>query len=182
MINKDVVTALKLFVFLTVITGVLYPALITGIAQGFFSEKAQGSIVFRNEKAVGSELIGQEFNSRGFFRSRPSVNHYNPMPSSATNAGPTSRELADQVQQRKLRGDDFDLLYTSASGLDPHISPQAAALQIRRISQETDLHPDVLLQLIKKNTEAKTFGFLGDSRVNVLRLNLDLVEALEAKR
>lgn len=178
--KNEFLSALKVFTFLTVLFGVFYPAVITGVAQVIFPKQANGSLIYKNGKVVGSELIGQEFKGAELFHSRPSVTSYSTLPSSGSNAGSTSQDLANAIQTRKSRGDDFDLLYASASGLDPHISPEAAKLQTGRIAREGNMKTETLEQLVQKHIEPRTFGFLGSPRVNVLLLNLELRDLLEA--
>ena len=182
-------TALRMIAVMTLVTGIAYPLLVTACAQLFLSDKAGGSLITRDGKIVGSELIGQKFTSDKYFWSRPSAIEYNPMPSSGTNLGPTNKALLDAVIVRRdalLAGASAnleppaDLLFASASGLDPHISPKAAAFQVGRISVARQLDvakQNTLLSLIEKCTEQPTFGLFGEPRVNVLKLNLavDLV-------
>ncbi|MBC7690854.1 MAG: potassium-transporting ATPase subunit KdpC [Methylotenera sp.] len=174
--------ALRIFLALTLLTGGVYPLTVSGFAQSFFKEKAEGSLLHRNGKAVGSELIGQEFKEPELFHSRPSAIAYNPMPSGGSNFAPTSADLLKAVQERQAAGAVLDLLFTSASGLDPHISPEAALSQRPRIARESGLDESGLRTLISRHTEQRTFGFLGEPRVNVLKLNLDLLEASSGKR
>jgi K+-transporting ATPase ATPase C chain len=178
----ELVPALKMFLLLTIFTGLLYPISMTGIAQVFWKANANGSLVYRGTQVVGSELIGQEFKEPKFFHSRPSGIGYNPMPSGATNLGPTSADLLKAIAERRAQGASDDLLFASASGLDPHISPEAAAAQVARIAHENKIDESSLLTLVQKRVEKRTFGFLGEPRVNVLLLNLDLLEVVEKKR
>jgi|SRR5882672_8974764 len=178
-------TALMLLV-LTVITGLVYPGLVTGIAQ-LMRERADGSLIQRDGKLVGSELIGQPFSRPGYFWSRPSATSpqsYNGMSSSGSNLGPTNPALVGAVKDRiaALRAADpdnksvipVDLVTASASGLDPHISPAAAAYQVGRVARERKLDPEKVRALVAQYSDGRTWGILGDSRVNVLRLNLAL--------
>ena len=178
---------LVLFAILTVITGVLYPAVVTGIAQIAFPRQANGSIFDSGGKAVGSELIGQAFTSPAHFWGRPSATSpvpYNSGASSGSNLGPTNPALHDAVRDRvaTLRAADpnnrqpvpVDLVTASASGLDPHISPAAAAYQVARVARARGLSETRVEQLVADATEPRTLGLLGEPRVNVLRLNLSL--------
>jgi K+-transporting ATPase ATPase C chain len=183
---KELRPAGIIFLLMTIITGVAYPLLVTGFAQGF-PGKATGSVVELNGKAVASELIGQPFSDPQYFWSRPSATSpqpYNGGASSGSNQGPTNQALADAVEQRiqALRAADpgnhqpvpADLVTASGSGLDPHISPDAAAYQLSRVARIRQLPESQLQALIAAHTEGRTFGWLGESRVNVVRLNLAL--------
>lgn len=179
--------ALVLFVVLTLITGLAYPLVVTGAAQALFPEQAAGSLMFREGKPVGSSLIGQNFSDPGNFWGRPSATSpmpYNASGSSGSNQGPLNPALVDAVKGRidALRAADpgntapvpVDLVTTSASGLDPHISPAAARYQAARVARARNLPLDTVQALVAQHTEAPLFGFLGEPRVNVLRLNLAL--------
>src|SRR5581483_2298085 len=180
------IQCLKMFLWLTCLTGIIYPFFITTIALLFSTEKSKGSFVYSSEKMIGSELIGQKFVSDKYFWSRPSAVDYNPIPSGATNLGPTSKKLADDVSKRRQNlltshglPDDAsipsDLLFASGSGLDPHISVEAAFFQIDRVIKARALDPEqgrrTLSALIERLIEERSFGFLGEKRVNVLLLN-----------
>lgn len=185
---KTMKIALKMFLFLTVLTGIVYPLLITGIAQLAFPSKANGSMIVNNNIVVGSELIGQQFDSAKYFGSRPSAIAYNPLPSGGSNYGLTNVKLKELVDERRKQFIKFnetdgltdipsEMLFASASGLDPHISPRAALLQVPRIVSVrhfTAIQREELLQLIKERTEAPQFLILGEERINVLLLNLNL--------
>lgn len=175
------------FVVLTVITGVIYPAVVTLVAQVAFSREANGSIVPKDGKPTGSELIGQPFDGPTYFWSRPSATGpvaYNAGSSSGSNLGPTNPALLDAVKGRveTLRAAHpeqkgpvpVDLVTASASGLDPHISPAAAEYQAERVAKARGLSVDSVRQLIAKHTDGRTLGVLGEPRVNVLLLNLAL--------
>ena len=179
--------ALVLFFILTLITGVAYPVLVTGVAQALFPTQASGSMILRDGKAVGSELIGQNFTDPQHFWGRPSATGpmpYNAAASGGSNLGPLNPALTDAVKARvaALRAADpdntktvpVDLVTASASGLDPHISPAAAAYQVSRVAKVGRLDANTVQALVDAQTEAPLFGFLGESRVNVLKLNLAL--------
>jgi len=184
---KTILISVKIFLFLTLLTGIIYPLFITGIAQILFPVQANGSLIFKENKLIGSELIGQQFDSAVYFTSRPSAISYNPLPSGGSNYGPMNAKLAIQVAERKkqfilFNGSDSlgsipsEMLFASASGLDPHISPESALLQVDRIIKARNFNNDQrreLLQCIKNLTEAPQFLWLGQERINVLLLNLE---------
>jgi potassium-transporting ATPase KdpC subunit len=170
---------------LILITGVVYPLLITGIGQLFFPSQANGSLIQIGDSVVGSRLIGQANPDLKYFQPRPSAINYQPLPSSGSNLGPTSQTLQEQTQQRDqdLRAlynipttspIPADLLFASGSGLDPHISPAAAQIQVGRVAQERGLTKEQVSALVEQYTETAQFGILGSERVNVLLLNLAL--------
>lgn len=185
---KKLFISLRLFLLLTILTGILYPLLITGIAQLLFFRKANGSLIIKENKLIGSELIGQQFDSTIYFISRPSVISYNPLPSGGSNYCLTNPKLIRLVNERKNYFVDFnglgsdteipsEMLFASASGLDPHISPNSALLQVNRIVKArgfNNTQKQKLEQLIKDHTEAPQFFCLGEERINVLLLNLDI--------
>jgi len=179
--------ALVLFVLLTLITGLAYPLVVTGAAQALFSEQAAGSLIMRDGKPVGSILIGQNFSDAKNFWGRPSATGpmpYNASASSGSNQGPLNPALLDAVRARieALRAADpgntapvpVDLVTASASGLDPHISPAAASYQAARVARAKNLPLDKVQTLVTQQTEMPLLGFIGEPRVNVLRLNLAL--------
>jgi K+-transporting ATPase ATPase C chain len=184
--------AIVVFVSLTVLTGVAYPLLVTGIAQTFFPEQANGSLIIVDGRREGSSLIGQPFADPKYFWSRPSATSpaYNAGASSGSNLGPTNPALLDAIRDRvkKLREADLqagpyvpvDLVTASASGLDPHISPAAAEYQVSRVAKTRNLDVSALHELVAKHIEGRTLGILGEPRVNVLLLNRAL-DALEKK-
>jgi K+-transporting ATPase ATPase C chain len=185
---KRLIISLKIFLFFTVLTGIIYPLLITGVAQVLFPEKANGSFILIDNNKVGSELIGQQFVSKTYFVSRPSAISYNPLPSGGSNYGLTNTKLKNLVEERKKKFIDFnqldsttiipsEMLFASASGIDPHISQKAALLQIDRIVKARNFNTvkkQNLVQCVINLTETPQFLILGEERVNVLVLNLEL--------
>jgi potassium-transporting ATPase KdpC subunit len=193
---REIRPAIVLVIALTLITGVVYPFAITGIAQVIFPDKAQGSLLERDGKVVGSALIGQEFTSEAYFHGRPSATTapdpndatktvpapYNAANSGGSNLGPTNKALIERVQGdiEKLKLENpsaqvpTDLVTTSASGLDPHISPEAALFQVPRVAKARNLPENRVRQLVAENTSDRFVGILGEPRVNVLGLNLAL--------
>jgi K+-transporting ATPase ATPase C chain len=185
---KHIYPAIALTIVLTVLVGIVYPFVITGLSELLFKEKAHGSLIEREGKLFGSRLIGQPFNGAGYFHSRPSAagSGYDATASGGTNLGPTSKKLfGEQVRGRskQLRTENpnaeipVDLITSSGSGLDPHISPAAAEFQISRVARERRMGGDEVKRLVWKYTEGRQFGVLGEPRVNVLELNLALDEA-----
>jgi K+-transporting ATPase ATPase C chain len=179
--------ALVLLALLTVLTGVAYPLAVTGAAQLLFHDRANGSLIMRGGAVAGSRLVGQPFDDPRYFWSRPSATApfpYNAAASSGSNLGPTNPALTDAVRTRvaALRAADpgatgnvpADLVTASGSGLDPHISPASAAFQISRVARARGLPVERVRELVARHTEPRTFGFLGEPRVNVLELNLAL--------
>lgn len=190
-IKSNLLTAAIVFLFMTVLTGVIYPLVITGIAKVVFPAQANGSIISQNGKPVGSKLIGQTFKSDKYFHSRPSAagNGYDAAASSGSNLGPTNKVLLDEVAKRanEVRSANglsenakvpSDLVTASGSGLDPDISPEAAYLQAGRIAKARGVSEDKVKAIIGKNIQNRTVGVLGEKRVNVLQLNLDLDRTL----
>jgi K+-transporting ATPase ATPase C chain len=175
-----------MLVLFTVICGGIYPALVTGLAQAFFPHQANGSLLSdRSNRVVGSALIGQGFSDAGYFWGRPSATGefgYNPMASGGSNAGPTNpdylKAVADRVKALRATGVagsiPADLVQASASGLDPHLTPESAALQLPRVAKARGLAEAEVARLVALHTEGRQFGVLGDPRVNVLELNLAL--------
>jgi K+-transporting ATPase ATPase C chain len=185
---KHIYPAVALTIVLTVLVGIIYPFVVTGLSDLFFKEKARGSLLEREGKVIGSRLIGQSFNGPGYFHSRPSGagSGYDATASGGTNLGPTSKRLfEEQVRKRskQLRTENpnaeipIDLITSSGSGLDPHISPAAADFQIPRVARERRMSENEVRQFVRKHTEERQFGVLGEPRVNVLELNLALDEA-----
>jgi potassium-transporting ATPase KdpC subunit len=193
---KEIRPAIVLLIALTLITGLAYPLAITGIAGVLFPYQAQGSLIERDGMVVGSALIGQVFADDKYFHGRPSATNtpdpndptknvdapYNAANSGGSNLGPTSKALADRLQGDvdKLKAENpsmpvpVDLVTTSASGLDPHISPAAALFQVPRVAKARNLPEDGLRQLVQEQTEGRFLGLLGEPRVNVLALNMAL--------
>jgi K+-transporting ATPase ATPase C chain len=180
--------ALKFLLAMTILTGIIYPLLMTGLAQLSYPSKANGSLIKKDGKIIGSELIGQKFDSSIYFWSRPSAIGYNPIPSGASNYGPTSDTLKKLVVARRVFFAKMNLIedvltipkemiFASGSGLDPHISPEAALMQADRISKSRNfdnIRKEKLLKCIKDMTETPQFFCLGEPRINVLMLNLEL--------
>jgi len=168
----------------TLLLGVIYPLVVTGIAQVVFPEQANGQLIERNGAVVGSRIIGQAFSSPGYFRSRPSAAGmgFDAANSAGSNLGPTNKKLIDAVKAnvdaaRKENPDapvPIDLVTTSASGFDPHLSPAAADFQVPRVARERAMSEADVRRLVEAHTEGRSLGFLGEPRVNVLELNLDL--------
>ncbi len=185
---KTLIISLKIFFFFTILTGVIYPVFVTGIAQLTFPTNANGNLIVKKNKIVGSKLIGQRFDSVIYFSSRPSAISYNPLPSGGSNFGLTNVKLKHSVDSLKNQFIIFnhldnnttipsEMLFASASGLDPHISQKAALLQVDRIAKARNLNSDgkqIIIQCVKKMTEVPQFLCLGEDRINVLVLNLEL--------
>jgi K+-transporting ATPase ATPase C chain len=193
---KEIRPAIVLVIALTLITGLIYPLVMTGIAGAIFPTQARGSLIERDGKVIGSALIGQEFTSDQYFHGRPSATvapdpndstktvpaPYNAANSGGSNLGPTNKALVERVQGDvdKLKQENpsaavpIDLVTTSASGLDPHISPEAALFQVPRVAKARNMPEDRLRELVNQHVEARTLGLLGEPRVNVLALNLAL--------
>ncbi|MDH6256651.1 K(+)-transporting ATPase subunit C [Bradyrhizobium sp. BR13661] len=196
---REIRPAIVLLLVLTAITGLAYPLAMTGIAGAIFPAKAQGSLIEKDGKVVGSALIGQEFKDDKYFHGRPSATlatdpndstktvpaPYNAANSGGSNLGPTSKALADRLKEDvdKLKAENpkaavpVDLVTTSASGLDPDISPEAAQFQVPRVAKARNVSEEQLNQLVAANTQGRLLGLLGEPRVNVLALNLALDRA-----
>lgn len=192
---EQIIPGLRIKLFMTLLLGVAYPLAITGVCQVVFPHQANGSLVRANGRVIGSELIGQNFTRPEYFQPRPSAagaQGYDATASSGSNYGPTNKKLADRVKSsvEKFRKDNpgftgpipADLLMTSASGLDPHISPAAAQAQTTRVASARGVKQDDVRQLVAHFTEAPDLGVLGEARVNVLRLNLALDQRWPSKR
>ncbi|MBZ5568249.1 MAG: potassium-transporting ATPase subunit KdpC [Acidobacteriia bacterium] len=183
--KKNLITAVLMTVATTVLLGIIYPLVVTGIARVIFPNKANGQLIQRDGTIVGSRIIGQPFTGPGYFHSRPSAagtNGYDAANSAGSNLGPTNKALIDRVRQSadSLQAENpgkpvpVDMVTTSASGLDPEITPAAADFQVRRVAHERSMNEDQLRQLVAKHTAGRQLQFLGEPRVNVLELNLDL--------
>jgi potassium-transporting ATPase KdpC subunit len=186
---RQMLPGLRMTLVMTTLTGLLYPGIVTGLCQMLFPKQANGSLVYKDDKVIGSALIGQNFTKPEYFQPRPSAagNGYDATASSGSNLGPTSQKLVDRV---KVSADKFrkgnpnftgtipaDLLTASGSGLDPHLSPESVDAQVDRVAKARGASPQDIRTLIAQLTEGRDLGFLGEPRVNVLRLN----EALDSK-
>ena len=185
---KTLIISLKLLFFMTILTGIVYPIFVFIIARTVFPQKSEGSFIEVNGKIIGSGLIAQKFESGKYFQSRPSAVNYQPMPSGGSNLGPTSRTLrnkTDSIRQAYINFNGLnknsivpmDAIFASASGIDPHISVENAMLQISRITKERGfdlIKQKQVIEIIEKNIERPQFGLLGEERINVLILNLEL--------
>jgi potassium-transporting ATPase KdpC subunit len=184
---QQLLPGLRITLVMTVLTGLIYPLAVTGLCQVLFSGKANGSLITMNGQVIGSELIGQNFTKPEYFQPRPSAagnDGYDATASGGSNLGPTNKKLIDRVQASvdKFHKDNpdhqgaipADLLTTSGSGLDPHISPASADAQVERVAKARGASVDQLRTIITAHTEGRDLGFLGEPRVNVLLLNLDL--------
>jgi potassium-transporting ATPase KdpC subunit len=184
---KQLIPAIRITLVLTILTGFVYPAAVTGLSRLFFRNQANGSLIVKDGKVIGSSLIGQNFSRPGYFHSRPSAagnDGYDASASGGSNLGPTSRKLIDRVKSDidsfRRENSDYhgpipaDLVTASGSGLDPHISPASARAQALRVAKARGMTADQVNRLIAQFTEAPTFGILGDPRVNVLSINLAL--------
>jgi potassium-transporting ATPase KdpC subunit len=185
---KNLIISIKLFFLLTIITSILYPLVITLFANSVYPQKSNGSMIIKDKEIIGSELIGQQFSRPEYFWGRPSAINYNPMPSGGSNLNPVGSLIKEQIQTRidtikKYQGDATinevpkDLLFASASGVDPHISPEAAYFQVDRVVEARKFGPEQknkLIELIKKSIESPDLFIFGELRINVLVINLKL--------
>ena len=184
--KRNLLISVLMTIATTVLFGILYPLIVTGLAQVLFPRKANGQLIKKDGAVVGSSLIGQGFTSDKYFHSRPSAagKGYDAASSGGSNLGPTNQKLIDRVQAdvAALRTENpgtpvpIDLVTTSASGFDPHITPAAAEFQLPRVARARGIAADQLRALVARHTEGRQLGILGEARVNVLELNLDLDE------
>jgi K+-transporting ATPase ATPase C chain len=190
--KKNLLTAILMTLATTVLLGIIYPLVVTGLAQLLFHDKANGQLLEANGKIVGSRIIGQAFSGSAYFHSRPSAAGYGYQAdnSNGTQLGPTNHQLIDRVKAdaATLHAENpnasvpIDLVTTSASGLDPEITPAAASFQVPRIARARGISQDALNLLVARHTQGRQFGFLGEPRVNVLQLNLELDRQFPAKQ
>ncbi|MFN7949304.1 MAG: potassium-transporting ATPase subunit KdpC [Blastocatellia bacterium] len=181
---KNLKTAVLMTMVTTVLLGLLYPLVVTVLAQMIFPDRANGQLLVKDGQVTGSRLIGQPFSSPGYFHSRPSAAGYDAGASGGSNLGPTNRKLIERVRadvarlqaENPARAVPIDLVTTSASGLDPHITPAAAEFQIPRVARERGMSESAVRALVAEQTEGRTLGLFGEPRVNVLLLNLALDE------
>jgi len=180
--KKNLVTAVLMTVATTILLGIIYPLVVTGLAQVLFHDKANGQLIAANGKIIGSRIIGQGFSGPGYFHSRPSAVNYDAANSNGSQLGPTNKKLIDRVQGDVTTLDaenadvpvPVDLVTTSASGLDPDITPAAAQFQVHRVAEARKVLEADIRRLVEEHTEGRTWGLLGEPRVNVLELNLAL--------
>jgi K+-transporting ATPase ATPase C chain len=192
MMKKHLINAILMTIATTVLLGILYPLLVTGLAQLCFPKEANGEMIRRNGVIAGSRLIGQPFSGSGYFHPRPSSAGagYDATASGSSNLGPTNAQLISRVNgdAAKLQAENpshavpIDLVTTSGSGLDPHITPAAAIFQVRRVASERHAPEADVERLIAEHTENRQWGFLGESRINVVELNMALDERFPLKR
>lgn len=176
---KNTLIAIKSFIIFSILLGLVYPLAITGIAQVAFPQKANGSLIVENGKIVGSSLIGQKFDKPEYFNSRPSAVDYNASGSGASNFGPTNKKFIERVKSDISKNDlsgniPPDMVLTSASGLDPHISLENAQLQAKRVAKIRGISEEKISELITQNTDSNFLGIWGQDGVNVLKLNIAL--------
>lgn len=188
---KHFIPAFKMILFMTLLLGIAYPLLVTGIGKALFPNQANGGLIKKSDRVVGSDLLGQKFEGASYFWGRPSGIDYNPMPSGGTNLGQASEALKKVVEERrsklKLAHSDMqmdppqDLLFASGSGLDPHISPEAAEYQIQRVAKARSLDVTDVKKIVKEATSGRQLGLFGEPRVNVFALNmaLDKIKGLQ---
>lgn len=189
--KRNLITALLMTLVTTILLGLIYPLMITGLSKAFFQDKANGQLVSKNGVVVGSRIIAQPFIGAAYFHPRPSAagTGYDPTNSGESNYGPTNQKLVDRVKGdvASLQAENpgkpvpVDLVTASGSGLDPHISPAAADFQVSRVAKARGMSENEVVSLMGEHTEGRQFGFLGEPRVNVLELNLALDEKHPAK-
>jgi potassium-transporting ATPase KdpC subunit len=187
---RQMLPGLRMTLVMTVLTGLIYPGIVTGLCQMLFPRQANGSLEYKDGKVIGSTLIGQNFSRPEYFQPRPSAagNGYDATASGGSNLGPTSQKLVDRIKAsaEKFRKDNpafngtlpADLVTASGSGLDPHLSPESAEAQVERVAKARGANPQDIRALVAQLTEGRDLGFLGEPRVNVLRLN----QALDARK
>jgi K+-transporting ATPase ATPase C chain len=180
--KKNLITAVLMTVATTILLGIIYPLVVTGISQVIFRDKANGQLMEANGKVIGSRIIGQAFTAPGYFHPRPSAVSYDASNSNGSQWGPTNQKLIERVKgdvaaaqaQNPGKPVPIDMVTASASGFDPEITPANAAFQLARVARARNVTQEQLQQLVAKHTLGRQFGFLGEPRVNVLELNLDL--------
>ena len=180
--KKNLIIAILMTIATTVLLGIIYPLVVTGIAQVLFPKKANGQLIEANGRVIGSRIIAQAFTSPGYFHPRPSAVNYDPTGSNGSQLGPTNQKLIDRVKgdTAALHAENpnvrvpIDMVTASASGLDPEITPAGAAFQVSRVAKARGINKDQVRALVSKHTENRQWGFLGEARVNVLELNLEL--------
>lgn len=190
--KKNLLIAVLMTITTTILLGIIYPLVVTALAQLFFKDKANGQLIVQNGQVIGSRIIGQAFTSPAYFHSRPSAagNGYDAANSNGSQLGPTNHALIDRVKadvatnQADHPGQPVpvDLVTASASGLDPDISPAAAEFQVKRVAAQRGASEDQIRQLVQQHLQPRQFGFLGEPRVNVLELNLDLDSRFPLKK
>jgi K+-transporting ATPase ATPase C chain len=190
--KKNLITAILMTVATTILLGIIYPLVVTGLAQLIFPKQANGQLIQKDGKTVGSSIIAQGFSSPGYFHPRPSFagNGYDPTNTNGSQLGPTNQKLIDRVKgdvstahaENPTAPVPIDLVTGSASGLDPHITPETAEFQLPRVARERGATVEQLRALVQKHTEDRQFGFLGEPRVNVLELNLELDERFPTRK
>jgi K+-transporting ATPase ATPase C chain len=190
--KKNLITAVLMTIATTILLGIIYPLVVTGLAQVMFPKQANGQLIRKDGKIVGSGIIGQGFSGAGYFHSRPSSagNGYDAANSNGSQFGPTNQKLIDRVKGDVATAQadhpgalvPIDLVTASASGLDPHITPAAAEFQLSRVAKERGTTVDRLRALVDQHTEGRQLGFLGEPRINVLELNLDLDHQFPANK
>jgi K+-transporting ATPase ATPase C chain len=189
--KKNLTIAVLMTIATTVLLGVIYPLVVTALAQVLMRDKANGQLIVQNGNIVGSRIIGQAFTRPKYFHSRPSAagNGYDATSSGGSNLGPTNQKLIDRVNadvatahaENPNQPVPIDLVTTSASGLDPHITPATAAFQVPRIAKARNISEDEVRRMVAQHTEGRQWGFMGEPRVNVLELNLDLDAAAHSR-